>query len=661
MGENEELALKTLAKNKEIHEKFFLKFHSTYHKQIGDGFLAIFDSVLEAIYASAFIQDECKKNKIPIRTGIHQGEVIFKDQDVFGDEVNITSRIENAAKKNSIYVSENVKKILVNKTGISIEFVKACTLKNVKDPINLYKVEVNLNLIPSFSSSNQEPITQGIIKKRWFKIGISVLLLGLLSFIFLRIDIFNNLFNLSEKQKKINLSEKSIAVLPFQNNSNDSTMDYLGDGFADNIILYLSKIPDFTIIARSSSFRFKKSGKSTNEIAKELGVQNILEGSFQTINDDMQINLNLIHGSTGEVLFADSYNGRISELFQLQDDVAENITNSLVGSFLKFPEHVKREEEVNLQAFKYYQYGQSLLKENYLYRNTIIESREQFRQASKESPDWSAPYVGMAESYFMEIHYGYNTFYRIGDSIEYYISKASIINPEQGELDYLRATVEFWSLHMNKALELYNKAIELNPNYPHLYYYLGWINLTYHNFEKAILNLKKAKSLDPLNEYFKIMEPVFYSFSGRHEEAVKISLKMLDDEPGKNTSLFTLGVVYTNMKEYDKALNTLLKRSVGHTSNFLVAYNYAKTGQINKAREILEYLIRLPEDKAAPTTQIGVLYLGLGDYENAIKSFQKGLKINDLWPIWMEQSWTDPIKNDPRYIELMNSIRSKSR
>ena len=119
--------------------------------------------------------------------------------------------------------------------------------------------------------------------------------------------------------------------------------------------------------------------------------------------------------------------------------------------------------------------------------------------------------------------------------------------------------------------------------------------------------------------------------------------------------------VYTNMKEYDKALNTLLKRSVGHTSNFLVAYNYAKTGQINKAREILEYLIRLPEDKAAPTTQIGVLYLGLGDYENAIKSFQKGLKINDLWPIWMEQSWTDPIKNDPRYIELMNSIRSKSR
>ena len=114
MGENEEIALKTLAKNKEIHDKCFLKFHSTYHKQIGDGFLAIFDSVLEAVYASGFIQDECKKNKISIRTGIHQGEVIFKDQDVFGDEVNITSRIENAAEKGSIYVSENVKKILEN-------------------------------------------------------------------------------------------------------------------------------------------------------------------------------------------------------------------------------------------------------------------------------------------------------------------------------------------------------------------------------------------------------------------------------------------------------------------------------------------------------------------------------------------------------------------
>jgi tetratricopeptide (TPR) repeat protein len=113
------------------------------------------------------------------------------------------------------------------------------------------------------------------------------------------------------------------------------------------------------------------------------------------------------------------------------------------------------------------------------------------------------------------------------------------------------------------------------------------------------------------------------------------------------------------MKEYEKALNTLLKRSVGHNSNFMVAFNYAKTGQTEKAREILDYLVQLPDDKAPPTTQIGIVYLGLEDYNNAIKWFQKGLQTNDQWYVWMEQSWADPIKNDPRYIDLINSIKSE--
>ena len=659
MGEDEEHALILLGKNKEIHEKYFLRYHSTYFKQIGDGFLAIFDSVLEATYACGYIQKECKENNINIRIGINQGEVIFKDRDVFGDDVNIASRIESAAEKGAIFVSENVKKILENKTGISVEFIRYFKLKNVKDPIDLYAVEVDMQKIPSISSVKPKPFVNQLINKRWFRIAILILLLGIVSFFIFRNDAFIQLLDISENKSAINLAEKSIAVLPFQNFSNDSTMDYLGDGFADHIIINLSKIPDFSVIARSSSFRFKKSDKAIREIAQELGVQNILEGSFQTINDDIHINLNLFHGTSGEVLYAASYDGRFSELFQLQDDVAESFTNSLVGSFLKFHEPDRKEEEISLQAFKYYQYGQSLLKENYIYRNTILESREQFRLASVEDPNWSAPYVGMAESYFMELHYGYKTFRWVKDSIEYFVDKASSLNPEQGELYCVKGTLEYWKYDFKKALNLYSKAIELNPNYPFSYYYLAYINLGLHKYEDTFANINKAISLDPLNETFKTMKPMFLSFSNRNEEAINICMEMLEEEPGKNTTLFILGLVYSNMKEYEKALNTLSKRSVGHNTNFLMAFNYAKTGQKEKARQILDYLLQLSDDRAPPSTQFVIVYLGLEEYENAFAWIQKGLEMNDIWYIWLEQSWADPIKNDPRFIEIMDSINLK--
>ena len=202
---------------------------------------------------------------------------------------------------------------------------------------------------------------------------------------------------------------------------------------------------------------------------------------------------------------------------------------------------------------------------------------------------------------------------------------------------------------------MYQKAIELTPNLAYTYYYLSWVYLAYEEDDKAIINIKKAISLDPLNEFFKIMQPIILSFSGENGEAEKICLEMLENAPGANTTLFTLGVVYSNMGEYEKALNTLLKRSVGHTTNFMVAYNYAKTGQKDKAREILEYLLQLPDDKAPPTVQYGLVYLGLEEYDNAITWFEKGQANKDQWLLWLKQSWCDPIKDDPRFVKILNT------
>ena len=659
MGADEDAAIRTLEINKKIHRKYFEKYHSTYYKQIGDGFLAIFDSVVQAAHVCGFIQNACQAANINIRVGIHEGEVIFSDNDVYGDEVNIASRIEGAAEGGSIYVSENVKRNLDNKTGIIVEFIKEFELKNVKDPLNLYSVKVDIEKIPDIiSSSSHESYTRKP-KQSWLKKGSFIVITGLLVLLVLNYNLIYDWIGGSKKQTEINLTEKSIAVLPFQNFSNDTTMDYLGDGFADHIINNLSRVPDFRVIARASSFRFKKSDKTIHEIADELGVQNILEGSFQIIDDQIHLNLNLVHGTSGEVLYADTYDGLISQLFQLQDEVAEKFTGSLVGSFLKFIEPPKKEIEIDLEAFKFYQYGQSLLKENYLYRNTILESRKQFRKANNIDPDWSAPYVGMAESFLLEVHYGYNIFNRVRDSIEYFVEQASSINPDQGELYSMKGSIAFWTYNFKEGIYQFNKAIEINPNYPYSYYFLAYIYANYQDQEKSLSFIDKAIGLDPLNEVFNTVKPLLISLSGNPQEGERMLLDMLSKEPGKNTTLFMLGMVYSIMKEYDKAIEALLKRSVGQKTNWLLAFNYAKAGQTDNAQEILNYLIQIPEYRSPPNTMMAIAYLGFDEYDIAMDYIEIGLKNNDLWFIWIDQSWADPLKNNPRYIEIMETYHDR--
>lgn len=656
MGENEENTLNLLDRNKRIHCEAFKKFKCVFNKQIGDAFLAVFDSALDAVYAGGFIQEECGKKDIPLRIGIHQGEVFFKDNDVFGDDVNIASRIEGSAAGGKIYVSEMVKRSVENKTGIEVSFVGEHRLKNVKNAINLYSIKVDSVVIPDRPNDDRFYASWSWLKRNWYLMVGLLMLLGIFFIYQYRHSLLDRLSG-SGKNQKIVLSEKSIAVFPLKNISSDTTMEYLGDGFADHIIISLSRIPEFKVIARSSSFQYKKSEKPLREIANELGVQNVLEGSFQVVHDQIHLSMNLIHGPSGEVLYAETYDGKLEELFDLQDEVAENMTNIMVGSFLKFRATERKEKAIDLQAFKFYQHGQSLLKENYVSRNSLSDSRVQFQLAIKKEPSWSAPYIGMAETYLMALHYGYVTLNTIRDSLELYIEKASSINPEQGIVYSLKGDMAFWKFDFQTAFDLYEKAIGMNPNYPNSYYYQGVIYLNSKYIDEGLMKIEKAISLDPLNERYHTMKPMFLLRAGRQDEAMKLCQKMLKENPESNTTLFMLGLVYSVMKKYEDAINTLMARSVGHQSNWLLAYNYAMIGDKEKAMMILDHMLQLPEDRTPPPAMFAIVYLGLKDYEKSISYMEESRKSNDLWFIWLDFSWSDPVREDPRFIEIINSLK----
>ena len=226
MGSNEQKAFELLNKNRQIQRPVIEEFNGKFIKELGDGILASYNTVTDAVYAAIKIQEKCNAVKdFQLRIGIHLGEVIFENDDVFGDGVNIASRIQSAARPGSIYLSESVYNNISNKHDINARFVKQETLKNVKDPVRIYEI------ITRQVAETPEP-------------------------------------ELKEKPKQA--PQKSIAVLPLLNMSNDPEQDYFCDGITEEIINALAQLNNLRVIARTSVFSFKSKNLDVKEIGKTL-------------------------------------------------------------------------------------------------------------------------------------------------------------------------------------------------------------------------------------------------------------------------------------------------------------------------------------------------------------------------------------------------------
>ncbi|MFN2439388.1 MAG: adenylate/guanylate cyclase domain-containing protein [Chitinophagaceae bacterium] len=239
MGDDEQKAFELLNKNRQLQKPLIEQYGGKWIKELGDGVLASFSTVTDAVQCAISIQQFCTNiPDLKLRIGIHLGEVVFENNDVFGDGVNIASRLQALAPIGGIWVSEAIYNTIANKKNIETKFVQEEILKNVKEPIRIYEVIIN--------NSTTEPT------------------------------------NLTPKEKlpgKI-VSEKSIAVLPFVNMSNDPEQEYFSDGMAEEILNSLSHLKELKVASRTSSFQFKGKNIDLREVGYKLGVSTVLEGRF---------------------------------------------------------------------------------------------------------------------------------------------------------------------------------------------------------------------------------------------------------------------------------------------------------------------------------------------------------------------------------------------
>src|ERR1700733_3909077 len=275
MGEDEDKAFEILRKNRQLQKPVIEKYNGKWIKELGDGVLASFPAVSDAVLCASEIQNVCNgNNEFKLRIGIHLGEVLFENEDIFGDGVNIASRLQSIAPIGGIWVSESVQKNISNKKEILTRFIREETLKNVKDPVRIYEVITN------------------------------------------HLSLENEIKDLARS-----FPGKSVAVLPFVNMSSDPEQEYFSDGISEEIINILAQIPSLKVPGRTSTFTFKGKNEDLRSIGQKLSVNTILEGSVRSAGNRIRITTQLINVQDGFQIWSEKYERILTDVFEVQDEI----------------------------------------------------------------------------------------------------------------------------------------------------------------------------------------------------------------------------------------------------------------------------------------------------------------------------------------------------
>lgn len=586
MQEDENSAVEKINLFRGLVEKLSLLQNGKIIQYYGDGSLLLFQSATEAAEFAKFLQIALnEESKVPVRIGIHMGDVLLQNGNVFGDVVNIAARIQSLAPAGGIYISEMVFLNISNKKGLESVFVQQALLKNVKEPVRIYEI------ITPFSEPAQKAVQE---------------------------------IKVTGKQ----ISENSIAVLPFANMSSDLEQEYFSDGLTEDIITQLSKIKSLKVISRTSVLQYKKNPKTIREIGNELGVAYVLEGSVQRYGEQVRITAQLINAASDDHLWAESYDRPVKDIFSIQREVALAIASVLNTRLSKKEtQHLGDTPTHDVQAHDLYLRGIFLTEKRN--KTDLLIARELFQQAINKDGSFAIAYAGLSDTYLLSSYRGYEDPDIMLPLAKKFIDKALTIAPTSGEI---QASLGYWyhqSFDWEAAEKTYRKAIQLKPNQSNVYLWLailleakedhagadiiykqgmdinpGWDYLL-QNCVRAKANAgKKTEAIrlqeklieksayDPLlqKSRYTYLSKLYWSF-GNKEEAIKAA------EKAKNIPLvlfYQTGDYKLMEKEVDENYNVVRKNG-DYISELWMGIDYAKAGAREKAIDCFNNAILLKE------------------------------------------------------------------
>ena len=461
--------------------------------------------------------------------------------------------------------------------------------------------------------------------------------------------------------KSATKSERSIAVLPFTNLSHDPDQEYFSDGMTEDIISKLYKISNLHVTSRTSVLMYKDTKKTINQIADELGVTYILEGSVQRANNKVRIIARLIKADDDENIWTNSFDNELSDVFKVQSEVAQKIAEELKIKLTQSEQQrIQKAPTSNTLAYEFYQQGLFYANQGPSLSN-VESSKNFFLKAIQLDSSFVMAYTGLAETYITFMDWGYAAPGHVLPRALEYAQHALNLDSMSGEAYSAIGAYHIYSTHdYNLARKSLEKAIALNPACDIAYYRYTILNWCLRDKEEAYKNIDKAIELNPLSLRSNAYRVQTYYLFRENDRALQECERLLTVFPGDNFLLWLRGNILAKKGDYPKAIESFLQRSVPtKETNWALGYAYAKSGQPEKAKKIAEHLIEKSKTRYIPPTFIGLIYLGMNDLDTAFAFFEKGAVGNDYWLTTYDlEPWFDPIREDPRFKAIQAKLVS---
>jgi TolB-like protein/Tfp pilus assembly protein PilF len=457
-------------------------------------------------------------------------------------------------------------------------------------------------------------------------------------------------------------------VLPFDNLSHDPENAYFSEGIQDEILTRLAQIAELKVISRTSTQRFKSSGGDLREIAQQLGVANILEGSVQKVNDQVRVNVQLIKANPEAHLWAEVYDRKLTDIFAVESEIARTVATTLQAKLTGSAEHVLASRPTqNPEAYQLY------LKGRYFWNRRTSENIRKainlFQQALEKDPTYALAYAGLADGYALmpiysdaaprtDIERALAAAHRaieLDDTLAE--AHTSLGNALLDDLQFAAAEAEF------------RRAISLNPNYATAHQWFGEGLAAQGRFEEALAEVKQAHDLDPLSLIINTVYGSILNETGRPDESVQQLRRTLEMDPSFSVATFILGQVWESRGDFTQAAASYEAAwAANHhpIRDAVLACLYVRMGKQHAARKILDELTSRAQQQYVQSYALALVHLALGDKEKALKLLEKayeerGIQIGgDTCSLKIDKR-LDALRGDPRFEQLLAKFMGQTK
>jgi TolB-like protein/Flp pilus assembly protein TadD len=615
----------------------------------GDNLLAEFPSAVEAARCAIEVQrsmatrnsDVSPDRRMELRIGVHLGDVMVEGERIYGDGINVASRLEGLATAGGVCISGTAYDVVRNRLDVPCEDLGLKSIKNVRDPVRVYRIRptAEATIPPSKSDWSRRAALWALV--------LAVVVGGAAA---IRWAATTGGERFGDEGRI-----ESLAVLPLDNLSEDSGDEYFSDGMTEALIGELAQIGALRVISRTSVMQYKDARKPLPEIARELDVDAIVEGSVLRAGDRVRITAQLIHAPTDRHLWAKSYERDLSDVLTLQREVAESIARQVHAELRPTgapPTQVRPDVH------------EAYLKGRYYLGNLDFETGIGYvERAIDLQSDYAPAHAALAEAYVWMAMY-------LGLRPEENLARAEAAAMRALELDesLSEAHVSLGMVWMLKnwdwpAVEReFQRALELNPSNARAHQLHAFYLAAMGRGGESLAEARRARELDPLSASTQTFYAGLYaSFTRDYDRAIELLEEGLERTPNYLAGVSYLGWMYSMSGREEEALETT-QRAVEMSDRNVdtlatLAYVYASFGRRDEALQIVGELEEKAREGYASAFPIGMAYAGLGDRDRAIEWLQRAVDRHDPQIFYIKwDSVFDPLHADPRFQVLLEEI-----